>query len=184
MSGMSRYYRAEAGRVVNMAGIRFDGWDVFLDDVGDDALAGAMVVVANCSSEATKVAALRAAERNRRDADEDLYIRLSAIFATKDVQRDAEAIGSSNHKWRVSVMVSDNYQRAFFEPVSNVYVSIVGTAAKFHDFANMDHPPARFSVVKSRQDLGDFFGVVAAASTKVIPETAPDSDFLRLLDAA
>lgn len=184
MSGTSRYYKAEAGRVVDMAGVRFDGWDIFVDEVSDDALAGAMVVVANCSSEATKVAALRAADRNRRDAHEDLYIRLSDIYKTKDVQKDAEAIGSSNHKWRVSVQVSDNYQRAFFEPVSNFYVSIVGTAAKFHDFANMDDPPARFSVIKSRQDLGDFFGVVAAASTKVITETAPDSDFLRLLNAA
>ena len=184
MSGISRYYKSEAKRVAELAGVRFDGWDMFVAEVGDDALAGAMVVIANCSSEAVTVASLRAADGNRRDAHEELYVRLSGIYKTKDVQKDAEAIGTSNHKWRVSVLVADNHQRAFFEPVTNWYVSVVGTAAKFHDFAGMDYPPARFSVVKSRQDLGDFFGVVAAASTKVIPETASDSEFLRLLEAA
>jgi len=182
--GSLRYFKAEASRIAERASIRFDGRDMFVAEVPVDRLHGAMIVVANCSAEAAMVASFKAADRADKDARDELYSRLLSIFRDRSVQRDAEVVGASNHKWRVSVVVSDRHGRAFFEPVTHHYVSVVSVAAKFHDFASIERAPPRFSVVRSRNDLGDFFGVVAAASTKVIPITATDEQFGQLLEAA
>lgn len=182
--GSIRYFRAEAERVANRAGIRFDGRDMFVAEVSTDTLHGALIVVANCSAEAARATAFRAAAREETDSRQELYERLSSIYKDKDVQKDAEIIGVSNHKWRISVLVRDQRLRAFFEPVAHHYVSVVGTAAKFHDFVRVDNPPERIAVIKSRADLADFYGVIAGASSKVIESAASNEEFSRLLEAA
>ena len=182
--GALRYFRAEAEGVAARAGIRFDGRDIFVAEVPKEQLRGAMVTVANCSATATKFAALRLADRADRDARDDLYIRLASLYKTRDVQKDPQFTGA-RHKWRVSVAVLDKVHRpAFFEPVTGVYISAVGTSAKFNDFAATETPPDRFGVIKSREDLGDFYGLVAGASTKLVPFTEPDRTFVELLDEA
>jgi hypothetical protein len=182
--GASRYFATEARRLADLAGIRFDGRDMFVAEVPRERLRGAMVTVANCSAAATNAAALRLSERADRDARDDLYVRLSSLYKTRDVQKDPQFRGATT-KWRVSVAVLGGHHRpAFFEPVSGVYISAVGTAAKFNDFAATESPPDRFSVMKSRNDLGDFYGLVARASTKLLPMTSPDQTFVELLEAA
>jgi hypothetical protein len=182
--GSSRYYKREAKRIAESVGIRFDGRDMFVAEVERSNLHGAMIVVANSSAQAVNFAAMRQAERTDKDAAEDLYFRLSSIYGEKSVAKDAEVIGASNHKWRVSVLVNRSRQRAFFEPVTSNYISVVGTAAKFHDFVRVDNPPQRIAVIKSRDEIGDFYGVVAAASSQVITMSAADRDFRDLLSAA
>lgn len=182
--GSARYFRAEAERVAAHAGIRFDGRDMFVAEVPANTLHGALIVVANCSAEAARVTTLKAAVRDESDSRQELYERLSSIYKNKDVQKDAELIGTSNHKWRISVLVKDQRSRAFFEPVAHHYVSVVGTAAKFHDFVRVDNPPERIAVIKSRADLADFYGVISGASSKVIESTASNEEFSHLLEAA
>jgi|SRR5579864_196599 len=182
--GALRYYRAEAQRIAELAAIRFDGRDIFIAEVPIERVRGAMVTVANCSARATHAAALRLAERSDRDARDDLYQRLSALYKTRDVQKDPEFSGA-RHKWRVSVAVLDKVHRpAFFEPISGVYISAVGAYAKFSDFAMVESPPDRFGVIKSREDLGDFYSLVSSSATKLVPMTAPDRTFIQLLEAA
>jgi hypothetical protein len=141
-----------------------------------------MMTVANCSALAAQMAAHRLAERADRDARDDLYLRLSSVYKTRVVQKDSEFRGATT-KWRVSVAVVDRPKPAFFEPVSGIYISAVGTSAKFNDFASIETPPDRFGVIKSRENLGDFYGLVARASTKLVPMTAPDQTFVELLAA-
>lgn len=182
--GASRYFKREATRVAENAGIRFDGRDMFVADVSLGRLRGAMIVVANCSAEATNAAALRLSDRAERDTQDILYDRLSRLYKTRDVQRDPELSGET-HKWRVSIaVIGGDRVPALFEPVSGAYISAVGTVAKFNDFASLALPPDRFSVMKSRDDLGSFYGLVARASTKLLPISASDRTFIELLEAA
>lgn len=182
--GASRYFKGEAQRVADRAGIRFDGRDMFVAEVPRQVVRGAMIAVANCSAEATSAAAMKLAERADRDARDDLYVRLVSLYRTRDVQKDPEFQGATT-KWRVSVAVLGVPRRpAFFEPVSGAYISAVGTASKFNDFAGIEAPPDRFGIIKSPEDLGGFYSLVARASTKLLPNTAPDRTFVELLEAA
>lgn len=184
MSGATRYFKSEAARIAESFGIRFDGHSMFVVEVPAENLQGAMVVVANASAEAVSSAMLRAADRSDRDASDQLFERLAAIYRTKDVQKNVQLVGQSNHKWRVSVLVMDRMQQWMFEPVSGNYISAVGTAAKFHDFAGVEHSPYRAAVIKSREDMKDFYGLVAGASTKVLTMADPDETFIKLMTAA
>jgi hypothetical protein len=181
LSGATRYFKKEAVRVAAAAGIRFDGRDMFVAEVPLDALEGAMMVVANCSQEAVTFAIYSMSEKSESDAKEVLYARLTSIFGPTDVEKDVELVGASNHKWKVSVLVTRAGQMGLFEPVVNKYISVVGAAAKFHDFARLEMPPQRIAVVKNLADIGDFFGVVAAASSKVVELSSSNDNFLRLL---
>lgn len=183
MFGAPRYFKTEAVRIAEAAGIRFDGRDMFVAEVPPENLRGAMVAVANASAEATTAAMLRAADRGDHDARENLYARLVSIYKTKDVQKDAQLIGKSNHKWRVSVLVMDKTQQWVFEPVTGNYISAVGTAAKFQDFAQIEFPPSRAAVIKSRDDMKDFYGLIAGASNRVLTMSDPDSFFEKLMAA-
>lgn len=184
MLGATRHFASEATRIADSAGIRFDGHTMFVVEVPPGNLRGAMVVVANASAEAASATALRMAERGDHDAREQLYERLVSIYPTKDVQKNVELIGESNHKWRVSVLVLDKIQRWMFEPVTGNYISAVGTVAKFHDFARGEYAPSRAAVIKSRADMKDFYGLVAGASTKVLTMSDPDNEFAKLMPAA
>lgn len=183
MYGAGRYFYNEAKRIAVELGIKFDGQDMFVARAPIDALAGVLTIVANASATAAKFAARRQAERAEADSKDELFSRLSRVYRGQDVAQDVELIGASNHKWRIAVMVADGDRRALFEPVSNHYVSIVGASAKFHDFAKLEIPPSRVAVVKSRQDLGDFFGVISSAATNVIPFSAGPKVFRDLLAA-
>lgn len=184
MSGSTRYFNSEATRIAEGAGIRFDGRDMFVAEVAPGNLHGAMVVVANASAESASAAMLRAADRSDKDAGDQLYERLTTIYRTKDVQKDVQLVGQSNHKWRISVLVMDRLQQWMFEPVTGNYISAVGTAAKFHDFASVANSPSRAAVIRSREDMKDFYGLVLGASTKVLTMSDPDESFMKLMVAA
>ena len=184
MSGASRYFSNEATRIADLAGIRFDGRDMFVAEVPASNLRGAMVAVANASAESVAAALFRFADRTDKDAQDSLFDRLASIYRSKDVQKDVQLVGQSNHKWRISVLVMDKVHRWMFEPVTGNYISAVGTAAKFHDFAGVENGPSRAAVIKSRVDMKDFYGLIAGASTKVLEMSDPDETFIRLMSAA
>ena len=184
MLGASRYFRNEATRVAEFCGIRFDGRDMFVAEVPVDNVRGAIVTVSNASAEAIIASAYKHAERNNVDAKDELYERLASIYRGKEIEKDAKLIGSSNHQWRISILVRDKAYQWMFEPVTGNYITVVGTTAKFHDFARMENAPYCVAVVKSQADLGDYWGLITAASSKVLAMSEPDSAFKKLLAAA
>ena len=184
MLGALKYFKNEARRVAEFHNIKFDGHDVFTAEVPVDNIRGAIVVIANASAEAAGAALLKQAERNDADARDELYDRLVSVYKNRHIEKDAKLIGASNHQWRISVLVKDQARDWMFEPVSGHYINIVGTTAKFHDFAQMVTPPGRIAVIKSQEELGNYFGLISAASTKVVQMAAPDSTFIQLLEAA
>jgi hypothetical protein len=183
LMGATRHYKDAAERIATEAGVRFDGLSMFVVEVSIDRLAGAMVVVANCSQDAAVFAAERVAESTEADAREILFARLSAVFRGWHVEKDARVIGASNHPWKVAVEVVNRHRRAIFEPVNRRYITIVGTAAKFHDLARLETPPARFAMVGSIQELGDYYGVVSDASDRVVESSVSDNTIRELLAA-
>jgi hypothetical protein len=183
LMGVSRGFAREAERIAEDAGIRFDGRDMFVAEVGLDVLPGAMEVVANSSQMAVAFCAMRASERTERDARDILYHRLKEVYSNREVVKDAEVLGSSSHKWKIAALVREGGTTSLFEPVTNHYTSVVGIAAKFHDLARLENQPRRIAVVRNITALGDFIGVISPAASSIIEFAAPHSTYEKLLAA-
>lgn len=179
-AGATRYYSREAKRIAEDAGIGFDGRDMFIVEASIDQLPGAFIVVANSSQSAANASVMRSAERAQRDAGEILFERLSKIFPAASIAKDAAIMGASGHQWHVTTLVSIEERRSVFEPVSHHYPSVVSATAKFHDLARLETFPSRVAVVSRREILGDYIGVISAASTSVIESTASDQTFRKV----
>lgn len=182
-AGHSRYFSREAKKAAEDYGIKFDGRDMFIAEVSEGSLPGALTVVANCSQGAVIASAIKSADRAQKDAGEILFARLSKIFPASKLAKDAPILGASGHEWHVSSLVTYDEKRTVFEAVSHHYPSIVSTTAKFHDLARLERLPTRIAVISSRSSLGDYIGVLSAASTSVVEASVPDQTFIRLAAA-
>lgn len=183
MFGASNYYNKSAGAIAERYGIRFDNQSFFVAEATRDQLAGATTLVANCSSEATSIAAYRSADRVFEEQSEILYQRLVKVFPKAAVDRNVEFVGSSTHRWKVATVVHHQSRTSLFEPVSKNHLSVVSTAAKFHDIARLDSPPNRISVVESKETLGNFINVLSQAGS-VVEFKSPNETLVRLAEAA
>jgi len=180
----TRSYRSFAARAAADAGIQFNGRDIFVADVPMDRIAGAMSVVACSSAQAAAFCAYKTVERHEKLAREALYDKLTAVFGVDGFLREVPMIGASNHEWRVDAAIKRDHAFTVFDSVSNVYVSAVGTAAKFHDLARIEFAPRRIAVVSSHADLGDWSGVIASAADAVIELAAANDRFYKFGMAA
>ncbi|RXT52719.1 hypothetical protein B6S44_18385 [Bosea sp. Tri-44] len=183
MMGVQRGYAKEAERIAAESGIRFDGRDMFVAEVDIERLPGAMEVVANSSQLAVSLCALRASERDARDARERLYDKLAEVYPTREIVRDAPVMGASSHRWKIAALVKGSAGASVFEAVTANYNSVVGAAAKFHDLARLDNSPRRIAVIDPKAGIGDFYGVIAPAASSVIEMTSPRAKFEELLAA-
>lgn len=179
-AGVSRYFAREAKKSAEEYGVRFDGRDMFIAEVNEGRLSGAFTIVANCSQAAVAASMYKSAERAHKDAGDALFERLSRIFPSSKLARDAAILGASGHEWHVSSMVTNDGRRTVFEAISHHYPSVVSAAAKFHDLARLETLPSRVAVISNRAALGDYIGVISAASTSVVESSVPDQTFLRL----
>lgn len=183
LMGVQRGYSKEAERIAVEAGIRFDGRDMFVAEVDVERLLGAMEVVANSSQLAVSLCALRASERDARDARERLYDKLAEVYPTREIVRDAAVMGASSHRWKLAALVKTGAGASVFEAVTANHNSVVGAAAKFHDLARLDNGPRRVAVIAPKAGIGDFYGVIAPAATSIIEMTSPRAKFEELLAA-
>jgi len=185
MMGASFIYSRHAGAVADSAGISFDSQAFFIAEAPREQLAGAAVTVANCSQEATALAAFKLAERKAADDAERLYDRLVSVFSARDVVKDAEVYGASNTKWPVAALVKANGDRrpTVFEPVRRHHSSVAHASMKFHDLALLERPPNRIAVVHEKRDFGTLLGVLTQAAS-VIDDTVSDEALLRLAKVA
>jgi hypothetical protein len=183
MIGASTLYNNSARGLADQYGIRFDNQAFFVAEASHDQLAGATTIVANCSIEAAALAAYRAAERRFEEDTDALYKKLISVFPRTEVERDVEVVGSSTHKWKIATILHHGSKVTLFEPVSKHPVSVVTTAAKFHDIARLDNPPTRISVVRKKNEFGNLINVLAQAGS-VIDFEAPRETLLKLAEAA
>jgi hypothetical protein len=182
--GATRLYGREAIRVASDAGIRFDGRDMFVAEVPIGSVTGAMALVASCSANAANICALKSAERDEKYAKDALFEKLTEVYGTGGFEKEVQVIGSSNHKWKVDAVVKQNHSMAIFNSVTKSYVSAAGTAAKFHDFARLEIAPRRVAVITSREEVGDWIGVLASAANAVIEINAANDQFVKAGKAA
>ncbi|WP_256807138.1 hypothetical protein [Bradyrhizobium sp. Bra64] len=183
MIGASVLYANSAKPLAEHFGIRFDNQAFFIAEANKEQLAGAVTIVANCSSEAAAIAAFKAAERRFEEESDILYRRLTTVFPKTEIVRNVDFVGSSTHKWPVATMVTHRDRVSLFEPVSKHHTSVVNAAVKFNDIARLDNPPQRVAVVKKKAELGNYLNVLAQ-SANVIEYEVPDATFIRLAEAA
>ena len=181
--GAERTYRRIAKSVAERTGVRFDGHALFELEVTEGQLAGAISAIANASLEAVQLAFMKSAEHAQQDENAILHNRLSALFSSRFVARDAQILGGSNTKWRVSSLVTLAGSVGAFEAVSKHQMSVVSVASKFADIARSDAPPSRIAVVNSKEGLGTLLGVLTP-NASVVEKTAPDTTIRRLLNIA
>lgn len=182
LMGASHTFARVAPEVSARFGVRFDQHAFFLD-VRREQLAGAVSVIAACSQEAVQHTAFKLAERKRADAADRLYDRLAEVFAATNVERGAEVLGASNTPWHVTALVTADGHRAAFEPVSDHHSSIASTVVKFVDLSQLDNPPARIAVVRSKEKLGTRLSLITTVGS-VVEESVSSQTLERLARAA
>lgn len=109
---------------------------------------------------------------------EHLAERLTAVFGDRKIDFDATIPGASTRAWDVSAVVRLDERRVIFDAVSNNAVAVYSTATKFRDIALLERAPATVSVIRSINEMGNLYNILAQSGT-VIQEDAPGSAFER-----
>jgi hypothetical protein len=183
MIGASTLYGNSARALAEHFGIRFDNQAFFVAEANRDQLASAVTIVANCSTEAASMSALKAAERRFEEDSDILYRRLVKVFPKAEIVRDAEFVGSSTHKWPVCAIVKHGSNIALFEPVNKHHTSVVNAAVKFNDIARLENAPQRIAVVKQKEELGNYLNVLRQ-SADVVEYKVSDETIIKLAKVA
>ncbi|MBF0391480.1 MAG: hypothetical protein HQL38_02260 [Alphaproteobacteria bacterium] len=178
LMGAGRLFTHSAPAVAMRAGVHFER-STFSLGVRRDRLVGAVSVVAACSQEAVQVAAFRLDEKKKADAADRLCERLFRLFTPAKVERGATVVGASNTPWTVTALVRTDGHRAVYEPVSEHPNSVASALTKFVDLTQLDHPPARIAVVRSKELLGTRLALISTAAN-VVEEGVSDQILERL----
>jgi hypothetical protein len=178
-----RIYRRQLDEIAAVGGFTVDDGALVLDGLGRTDLVGASMSLASALLRAVDRAMVRAAERRPQTAADNLVQRLQRLFSPERVRAQAEFRGESTHAWLVDAIVETQRGVAIFDLVSPAPVSVAFAAAKFHDFALLERPPARIAVVRRKEAFGNLLQVVAQAA-KVVQEDASDGTIERLARAA
>jgi hypothetical protein len=183
LMGTASIFQRHARAVAENAGVRFDGHAFFAGDVPVGRLAGSIVTIANCSQEASALAMYKLSERKVADDSETLYRRLVTVFPKEKVERDVDFIGASNTRWHFAAVVNIAKRPAVFEAVASNHLSVAYATTKFHDVARLEQPPKRIAVVRSKEELKTYLGVLSQAAN-VIESDASDATIAKLARAA
>lgn len=176
MMGVPIAYRRIARLVAESAGVHFDSNAFFETEVTIDDLASAVAIIANCSSEAAKIAAYNIATDKEDDeaATDALYEKLTGIFPKDRVKKHITLRGSSRHEWKVATIVEGSGAPSIFEPVKNHASSIYAVATKFQDIARLTPTPRRVSVVHNPKELETYLGVLSQAGEVIDDQASPE----------
>lgn len=185
MMGASLIFARSGRAIAENAGVKFDNQAFFVIEASRDQIPGAVVAIANCSQEATALAAYKLAERKAADNIDQLYDRLVHVFPKESVIRNTELRGSSMTKWQISALVkiTPHDRQAIFEPVTKHHTAVFSASAKFHDFALLERPPVRVAVVRRKDEFGPWLGLLSQAAN-VIDHDAPNATLLKVAEAA
>lgn len=183
MIGASILYTNSAESLAEHFGIKFANQAFFVAEASREQLAGAITIVANCSSEAAALAVYKAAGRKFEEDGDKLYRKLVATFPKSEVERNVDFVGSSTHKWPVAAIVRHHDNIALFEPVSKNHISVVSATAKFHDIARLENPPKRIVVVNKKAEMGEYLSLLSQAAS-VVEYEVPKEALVELAEAA
>lgn len=178
-----RMYRRQAEELASLQGLSVTHGELWLADLGQEELVAAVMGLATAVIRATERTIMRAAERRPQTAADRLISKLNRLFPNRKIQPEVEVRGASTHAWQIDVMMETERGLALFDIVSPAPVSVAFAAAKFHDIAALENPPARIAVVRKKEAFGDLLPVVAQAA-KVVQEDASDESYERLARAA
>jgi hypothetical protein len=181
--GADKIYVRLAKQVGQAAGVGFDNHAFFSVEVDRDRLPGAMVTVANCSSEAMTITALKSAEKAAVDHAEFMIEKLERVFGADKVNRNAKIVGSSNHEWEFSAYILNGRKKSLFEFATKHAQSVASVAMKMDDVSRLDGAPNRIVMVRNKVEMGTFLGVLAHSSN-IVEEKIPDAKIRELADAA
>ena len=176
--GFARTFRAQAKNVATSSGILFDGAAFAVTNATRRQLVGAVMALANAVSRAAERTVMRAEIRAKDSAVERLISRLTQLFPTGELVRDADLRGASTHEWNVDAVVKIGERRAVFDIVTSNPTSVAFASAKFHDIALLDSAPMCVAVVHNKAAFGNLLSVVSQAA-RVIEDDAPDRTFTR-----
>lgn len=183
LMGFEKVYLRQARIVSKRSGVRFDEHAFFAIKVTADRLAGAIITVANCSVEAVMLAAFKAAEKASADGAVSMIDKLERIFGLDRVDKHRKFLGASNHEWDFAATVNLNGGRTVFEFATKHSSSIASVSMKMNDVSRLTTAPKRVVMVRSKEDLGTYLGVLSQAAN-VIEVSVEDSSVRRLAEAA
>jgi hypothetical protein len=183
MMGAPRTFRHHAPIIAQNAGIGFDHQAFFVAEAKEDQLVGAVMAVANCSSEAATIVAHKLAEKKNDDYIDRLYDRLSNVFGAAAVAKEVEIRGASATAWPIAAQVDVRGHVSLFDYVSAHPNSIASAVTKFGDIAQLPLAPERIAVVKDKPALGTRLTVLARTAN-VIEFGVSDATIRRLAKAA
>lgn len=178
MIGGEHYFRRNAEPIAEQFAIDA-GKRGFSTSASVEELAGAIADVGAASVQVAHRICERVAQRSEAAIAAQLYERLVTVFGVQRVERDAEIVGASSHKWKLSAVVHVGGKDVAFESVSNHHASVYSSATMFHDLALLDRKPVPVAVVRNKQEFGAYLSILAQAAN-VIEETAPAAALERL----
>ena len=151
-------------------------------EVSANQLSSAIADVGAASVQIAHRIVERVSSRNEAEIEAQLYLRLVHLFGAPKVAKDAEIAGASNHRWKVSALVTVDGQRLAFEAVSNHHSSVYSTATMFHDLSLLHQRPVGVAVVRDKRAMGDYLGILSQAAN-VIQDNVPDDAIVGLVAA-
>ena len=173
LQGIGPTYRRQVQEVARRSGLAVEGGALVLAGVTAAQVVAGVITVANAAARALEWASLRAVHRPEAADVEKLVGRLGALFPRAELVRETEMRGASTHPWPVAAVLRTERGQAVFDLVRPSAVSVAFAAAKFHDLARLEQPPARIAVVQRKAGLGDLLSVVAQAA-RVVEQDAGD----------
>ncbi|MBC6437360.1 MAG: hypothetical protein GDA52_04295 [Rhodobacteraceae bacterium] len=176
-------YQPLARKKAEAFGIRFDNRAMFTLWVPEGRVEGAIVCVANASTQAAAEAVRAASEVRSRQRSELLFERIDRVFGSRAVARTAEIKGR-RATWNArNVVTLPNARRAIFEPMNNNTISVSGKFLMFTDIREAETGIALNAVVEDSQNLNAKAQMVADIAS-IIDLRSPDETFIRLGAAA
>ncbi|MGA9268604.1 MAG: hypothetical protein WBV79_19430 [Rhodomicrobium sp.] len=167
MMGAPRTFKHHAPAIAKNAGIGFDQQAFFVAEAQEGQLIGAVMAVANCSSEAATVVAHKIAEKKNDDYINRLYDRLFHVFGKTAVTKEVEVQGASATPWLIAARVEVGRQVSLFDYVSPHPNSIAAAVTKFGDIAQLVDAPERIAVAQNKPALGTRLTVLSRTANVI-----------------
>ncbi|MBC6443571.1 MAG: hypothetical protein GDA53_10810 [Rhodobacteraceae bacterium] len=175
-------YRPLARKKAQAFGIGFDNRDnraLFTLWVPEGRLGGAIICVANASTQAAAEAVRVASEARARQKAEAVFERIDRVFGSRATARTAEIRGR-RATWNArNVVTLPNARRAIFEPMNNNTGSVSGKFLMFTDIREAGAGIALNAVVEDSQNLNAKAQMVADLAN-IIDIRSPDEMFKRM----
>jgi hypothetical protein len=181
MNGTSSFRRI-APNVAEKAGIAFDQRALFVVEATRSELAGAVVAVANASSEAVRRTAIRI-EEIRYSASRAIFDeRIERVFRHQTIIRQAHLIGASGREWEFSAGIEQGGNIVYLlDLVSPRPTAVYATISKFTDVRPTDttRKGAAILVDADRTDP-HLVSLLSRVAGTALPASAPEAAWQEL----